>query len=361
MKVKHGAKSRDWLENFEPLINSSSALSRGKFIRNLAIVLTLVCMASAIAACAPGEPEETELQRMLAILPPLPEHPGIGEANVSFSNPAKVKRLHGFAEDATFKDVPEDWRFEFLQVIQLAGLCPSLGVRLTAGPSRIPTQMDIGYDIMAVKRCIEGGGVTVMEGDFEPHHVAASLEDLEYDVGEYEGVTIYHFNAENYPGDETDRKFPEQGGHVATLEVEGVVITAATTERLHAALDTWAGRADNLSSNARYAALAQVLGPAVSAVLLPKNDQLEGWGYQEVSEQKRYIVFASTHATVKEAEAEGPRLVEGLEKHRRAHYLQEIGEPTITDFEEEAILMIALELKEWAPGGILGELISWWP
>ena len=325
----------------------------GKFVRGLAIVLTLIFIASAIAACAAGEPEETELQRMLAYLPPLPEHPNLVEAGVSFSNPAELKRLHGFAEDATFENAPEDRGDEFSEVAKSAGMCVSLGAYI---PSFRP-QMDLGYNVMAVKRCIGGSGVTVIEG-FDPHHVAASLEDRGYDVDEYEGVTTYHFNAENYTGDDMGRKLAEMAGHVAVLE-EAVIIAAAP-ERLHAALDTWAGRADSLSSASDYAALAQALGPVVNAVLFSREDQSAGIAYQEIAQQERYILLASTHATAEEAQAEGESLVEALEAHRLARRWQEIGEPTITDFEEGVILTIALELKDRAPGGIPGELFLVW-
>jgi hypothetical protein len=37
-----------------------------KLARALAIVLTLACIATVTAACTPGEPGETELQRMLS-------------------------------------------------------------------------------------------------------------------------------------------------------------------------------------------------------------------------------------------------------------------------------------------------------
>ncbi|MDY6875320.1 MAG: hypothetical protein SWK90_03830 [Chloroflexota bacterium] len=327
-----------------------------KFVRSLAIALTLIFIASAIAACAAGEPEETELQRMLAYLPPLPEHPNSVEASVSFSNPAGLKRLHGFAEDATLENAPEDRGDEFSEVVTSAGMCVSLGAYI---PS-FRLQMDLGYNVMAVKRCIGGSGVTVIEG-FDQHHVAANLEDRGYDVDEYEGVTTYHFNAENYIGDDVDRRLAEMAGHVAVLEE--AVITAATPERLYAALDTRAGRVDDLSSTSHYDALAQALGPVVNAVLSSREDgtrRLIGIGYQEITQQERYIVLASTHATAEEAQAEGERLVGNLEAHSLANRWQEIGKPTITDFEEGVILTIALELKDRAPGGIRGELFLVW-
>jgi hypothetical protein len=326
-------------------------MTGSKFIRNLTIVLTLLFTANAIAACGQGEPEKTELQRMLAYLPPLPEEPGVGEAGISFANPAELKRLHGFAEDATFENNPEDRGDEFLEVVQSA-MCLSLGAHSAA----LRPQMDLGYNVIAVKRCIGGSGVTVIEG-FDPDHVAVSLEDRGYDVDEYEGVTTYHFNAENYTGDDMDRRLAEMTGHVAVLEE--VVIVAAATERLHAALDTWAGRADNLSRASHYAALAQALGPVVNAVLFSEKDQSAGIGYQEVA-QERYILLASIHATTEEAQAEGERLVESLKTHSLANRWQEIGKPEITSFEEGAILVITLELKDVVAGGIPGELFLVW-
>ncbi|MDY7078959.1 MAG: hypothetical protein SXV54_18755 [Chloroflexota bacterium] len=328
----------------------------GKFVRDLTIALTLIFIANAIAACAVGEPEETELERMLAYLPPVPEHPDFVEAGVSFSNPAELKRLHGFAEDATFENAPEDRGGEFSEVVASAGMCMGLASHI---PSFRP-QMDLGYNVMAVKRCIGGSGVTVIEG-FDPHHVAANLEDRGYDVDEYGDVTTYHFNAENYTGDDRDRELAEMAGQVAVLE-EAVII-AATTERLHAALDTRAGRADDLSSTSHYDALAQALGPVVNAVLFSIEEgprQLMGIGYQEIAQQERYIFLASTHATTEEAQAEGEGLVENLEAHSLANRWQEIGEPTITDFEGGVVLTIALELKDRAPGGIPGELFLVW-
>jgi hypothetical protein len=325
----------------------------GKFVRTLAIALTLILIASVIAVCAPSEPEETELQRMLAYLPPLPEHPNIEEAGVSFSNPAELKRQHGFAEDATFKSAPEDRSDEFIKVVESGGMCLGLAGHLVS----TRPQMDLGYDVMAVKRCISGSGVTVIEG-FDPHHVAVSLEDRGYDVDEYEGVTTYHFNAENYTGDDMGRRLAEMTGHVAVLEE--AVIVAAAPERLHAALDTWAGRADSLSSAPHYAALAQALGPVVNAVFFSEEDQSAGIGYQEVAQQERYLLLASIHATAEEAQAEGERLVENLKTHSLANRWQKIGKPTITDLEEGAVLTIALELKDEAAGGIRGELFLVW-
>jgi hypothetical protein len=328
-------------------------MTDSKFIRSLTMILTLIFITNAIAACGPGEPEKTELQRMLAYLPPLPEDSGVGEAGVSFANPAELKRLHGFAEDATIENHPEDRGDEFLEVVQSAAMCLSLSAHIAA----IRPQMDLGYNVMAVKRCIAGGGVTVIEG-FDPHHVAASLEELGYDVDEYMDVAAYHFNAENYTGDEVDRKLAEMTGRVAVLE--RAVIVAATPERLHAALDTWAGRADNLSSDPSYAALARTLGPVVSATLLPIKDQLAGIGYREIAPQERRIVLASTYATAEKAGAESEKLVESLETHSLADRWQ-VGEPTITDFKGGATLRIALELNQGAPGGIPPELFLVWP
>jgi hypothetical protein len=325
----------------------------GKLIRTLAIALTLILFASVIAVCAPSEPEETELQRMLAYLPPLPEHPSIEEAGVSFSNPGELKRQHGFAEDATFESVSEDRSAEFIKVVESGGMCLGLAAHIVYSRS----QMDLGYDVMAVMRCIGGSGVTVIEG-FDPHHVAVSLEDRGYDVDDYEGVTTYHFNAENYTGDDMGRKLSEMTGHVAVLEE--AVILAAAPERLHAALDTWAGRADSLSSASHYAALAQALGPVVNAVLFSEEEQSTGTAYQEIAQQERHILLASIHATTEEAEAEGERLVESLKTHSLANRWQEIGEPTLTGFEKGVIVTIALELTDDAHGGIPGELFLVW-
>lgn len=369
------------------MLSKSICLPKDKFVRSLIIALTLACITSTIVGCTSSEESaKIELPRMLAYLPPLPEQPGLDEVAVSFSNMAELKQLHGFAEDITFDDVPTSMMPGFLEVVESAGICASLDAYIQA--SR--TQMDIGYDVMVVKRCIEGGGVTLMEGDFDLQHVAASLENLGYDVDKYEGITTYHFNAENYTGDEAGRELAKMAGHVAVLK--GAVITAATSERLHVALDTWAGRTDNLSSVSQYAALAQALGPAVSARFLPRGDRLVGIAYQEITitekesvfypihwpppsrdtppnwwdtrettYQERYIVLASTYVTPKEAKAEGKELVENLETHSLAHCWRAIGEPTITNFEDGAILTIAVALKDDTPGGVPEEMILVWP
>jgi hypothetical protein len=360
-------------------------LRRSEVARGLAIALTLACIAGGIVGCGRGERGETELQRLLAYLPPVPEQPSLNEVVFSFSDLAELKRLHGFEEDLTLERVPKSLLPEFLEAVGSAGVCASLDAHIRTSHTR----MDVGYDVTAMKWCIEGGGVTLMGGEFDQRHVAVSLEGLGYNAGEYRGVTTYHFNAETYTGDETGRGLAEMAGHVAVLK--GAVITAATSERLHAALDAHSGRVDSLSSAPQYAALARALGPAVSARFLSTGGQVVGMGYRETAhkersvtsarpgpcagrdapalswkyhetvQRERYIVLASTYATAEEAEAAGERLIKSLETHTQADDWQEIGEPAITDFEGGAMLTITLELENEAPGGIPEELASVWP
>jgi hypothetical protein len=250
--------------------------------------------------------------------------------------------------------------------------------------------MDIGYDVMVVQRCIQEGDVTFLEADFDREHVAVSLQNLGYGVDKYEGVTTYHHDAGSYTGEEIGRQLAESVGHVAVLK--GLVITAATSEHLHAALDAWAKRTDNLFNISQYAALAHALGPAVSARFLLKGDRLVGMGYGQVtitekeslfsrvywpvpsrdtppnwwqdigtSVQERTVVFASTHTSLEEARAEGVRLFENLEAHALAHQYREIGAPTILVLEDEIVLTVAIALKDEMPGGIPEEMNSVWP
>ena len=355
--------------------------SWGEGTRGLVVMLVLACLTSAAVGCSPGR-EEAQLQRLFVYLPPLPEHPSPDEVTVSFSDLAELKRQYGLPEDITFEDAPASLMGELLKVVGLGGICTSIEAHIQVSRAR----MDLGYDVMAVQRCIEGSGVTWMEGDFDPRQVAASLESLGYDVEDYQGIATYHFNAGKYTGDEAGRKLAEAAGHVAVLK--GAVITAATAERLHAALDTWKGRTGGLSSVARYTALVRALGPVVSARVFPVGDRLAGVGYQESVqkkrsfsahrpgpcegrdapswmwlseervEQTRYVVLASTYASAEEARAGGERLVESLATHALAPYWQKVDEPTVTAFEEGAILALAVELKGEVPADILGQVIA---
>jgi len=345
------------------------------------VVLVLACLTSAVVGCSSGK-QEAELERLLVYLPLLPEHPSPGDATISFSDLAELKRQSGFPEDLALEDVPASLMDDLGKVLGLAGVCTSIGAHVRA--SR--TGMDLGYDVMAVRRCIEGSGVTWMEGDFDQWHVAASLEGLGYDVDEYQGVTTYHFNAHKYAGDEAGRELAGMVGHVAVLK--GAVVTAAAPERLQAALDAWKGRADNLSGVSRYAALVQALGPVISARLWLVGDRLVGVGYQETlqkersfyarrpgpcegrdapswiwtsgesTEQTRYIALASTYANAEEASTGGEKLIGSLATHSLAQYWQTVGEPAVTPFEEGAVLSLFLELKGEGPADILGQVIS---
>jgi len=373
------------------MFRKSMSLHRGKYICGLVIALVLVGIVSVVVSRCSSGGEDLVLSRMLVYLPPLPEPPSPDENGfiVSFSNPAELKQEYGYKEDLMLENAPVSVVDGLLKAIAPAGICASMDVYFETPH----TQMDIGYDVMAVKRCIEGGGVTVLEGNFDSKQVTASLESLGYDADQSKGVTTYHFNAANYKGDEVGRELAETAGHVAVLRK--AVVVAATAERLQAALDVWKKRAHNLSDTPRYADLAEALGPAVSAGFFPRGDQLAGIGYQDftITEdeailqqrsqpsctspggQERYggqwlgsrneykirrIVLASTYATAEEATAEGERLAESLEAHAYADYWMWTGEPLITESEEGLILTIALELTDDAPGDILEEMIPAW-
>jgi hypothetical protein len=359
---------------------------RNRVFCRLVTGLVLVCFTSGIVGCSSTEPAEIELARMFAYLPPLLEQSNTDGVAISFSNLAELKRWHKFPEDITFDDVPVSMMDDFLEAVESAGMCPSLGAHIQAGH----TQMDIGYDLMVVQRCIQEGDVTFLETDFDREHVAVSLQNLGYGVDRYEGVTTYHYDAGSYTGEKIGRQLAERVGHVAVLK--GLVVTAATSERLHAALDAWAKRTDNLSNTPQYAVLAHALGPAVSARFLFKGDRLVGMGYGQVtitekeslfsrvywpvpsrdtppnwwqdigtSVQERTIVFASTHTSTEEARAEGIRLFENLEAHALVHQYREIGAPTIMVLEDEVVLTVAIALKDKTPGGIPEEMASVWP
>jgi hypothetical protein len=366
------------------------SLHKGKILSGLAVALVLIGIVSVFVICRGSGGQDLELSRMLAYLPPLPE-PSSPDENgliVSFSNPAELKQEYGYPEDLLLKKTPVSMIDGLLTAVGPAGICASMDVYFET----LDTQMDIGYDVMAVERCIEGGGVTVLEGDFDPKQVAASLESLGYDADQYEGVTTYHFNGVNYKG-KVGRELAEKAGHVAALRK--AVVLAATAERLQAALDVWKKRADNLSGTPGYIDLAEALGPSVSAGFFPRGDQLAGIGYQDYtitedeailrqrsqpsctspggqerfggqwlgsrSEVKiRRILLASTYATAEEATAEEERLAKSLEAHAYADYWLWTGEPVITESEEGTILMVALELTADAPGDIFEEMISAW-
>ena len=368
------------------MVGRIPSLRRNRVVRSFVAALVLVCITSAIVGCSSEGSAEIELPRMFAYLPPLLEQSGVDDVAVSFSNLAELKRWHKFPEDLTFDNVPVSMMDDFLEAVESAGMCASLDAHIQAAH----TQMDIGYDVMVVQRCIQEGDVTFLEGDFDREHVAASLQNLGYDVDKYEGVTTYHYDAESYTGEKIGRQLAEGVGHVAVLK--GLVITAATSEYLHAALDAWAKRTDNLSNTSQYAVLAHALGPAVSARFLLKGDRLIGMGYSQITitekesvfspvywpvpsrdtppnwwedigtmVQERTIVFASTHTSPKEARAEGIRLVQNLEAYALAHHYREIGAPTIMVFEDETVLTVAIALADDAPGGIPEEMTSVWP
>jgi len=375
------------------MFSKSRNLAKGKCVRSLIVALALACVASVVAGCSCGKDEipDPEMPRLLAYLPPLPEPPNPDENEfiISFSNPAELRLQYGYEEGLMLANMPVSMVDGLLKAVAPAGICADLDVYFQTPRA----QMDIGYDVMAVKRCVEGGGVTFLEGDFAPAHVAASLEKLGYSADEYEGVTTYHFDAASYTGDEVGRGLAETAGHVAVLKK--TIVTAATAERLHAALDAQAKRAGNLSNTTRYVVLAEALGPSVSAGFLPRGDQLAGIGYQAftVTEDDlilqlrsqpsctdphgsesggqwqggrevykiRRIVLAATYATAEEALAEGERLTEAVEAHAYADYWLWPGEPIIADFEGGATLTITLDLADDAPDDILEELIAAWP
>lgn len=368
------------------MVGRIPSLLRNRAVRSFVTALVLISFTGAIVGCSPRESAEIELPRMFTYLPPLLEESGVDDVAVSFSNLAELKRWHKFPEDITFDDVPVSMMDDFLEAVESAGMCASLDAHIQTAH----TQMDIGYDVMVVQRCIQEGDVTFLEGDFDREHVAVSLQNLGYNVDRYEGVTTYHYDAGSYTGETIGRQLAERVGHVAVLK--GLVITAATSEHLHAALDAWAKRTDNLSNISQYGVLAHALGPAVSARFLLKGDRLVGMGYGQItitekesvfssvywpvpsrdtppnwwedrgtSVQERYIIFASIHTSPREARAEGIRLFKNLEAHSLAHHYREIGAPTITVLEDETLLTIALALKDETPGGIPEEMASVWP
>ena len=166
-------------------IGKSIDLLTSNSVRSLVIALTLVCIAGAVAGYCRSRTKEPDLPRLLAYLPPLPEPPTLDENGfiVSFSNPAEMRRQHGFDEGLTLENVPASMMDGFLEAVGPAGICADMDVYFQTSHA----QMDIGYDVLAVERCIEGGGVTLLEGDFDSQRIAASLENLGYDVDEYKG------------------------------------------------------------------------------------------------------------------------------------------------------------------------------
>lgn len=372
------------------MFRKAMSMHKGKIIGGLVVALVLTGVVSVLVIRRGSGGQDLELARMLAHLPPLPEPPSPDENGliVSFSNPAELKQEYGYPEDLMLKNAPVSMVDGLLTAVGPAGICASMDVYYETPD----TQMDIGYDVMAVERCIEGGGVAVLEGDFDPKQVAASLESLGYDANQVKGVTTYHFNATSYKGD-VGRELAEKAGHVVALRK--AVVLAATAERLQTALDVWKKRAQNLSGTPGYAGLAEALGPAVSAGFFPRGDQLAGIGYQDytITEDEvvlrqrsqpsctspggqerfggqwlgsrneykvRRILLASTYATAGEAAAEAEKLAESLEAHAYADYWLWTGEPAITESEEGAILTVTLELAADAPGDIFEEMISAW-
>jgi hypothetical protein len=287
---------------------------------------------------------------MLSFLPSLPDHADYSERFVSFSNPGDFKQKHGFAEDAILKDVPQDRLNEFLDIAGV--MCPSVG-RLVREAERPQMVMVIGYDVMAVRRCIDGSGVIVVEGNFDTSHIATSLESLGYDTDEVNGFSTYHFNPESFTDEIEEARFAAQAGNIAV--VDGLVFTASTKEQLRMALDTWQGQLDNLGNDPQYAAVANALGPVHQAIIYQReneNHQLVGIGYQEISEEKRATRLVLTYSNMEEAKKGREQMTDKLKTHEFTHKW-DVSKLTLIEDEKGPLLIITLRLKDWVPSGIV--------
>jgi hypothetical protein len=364
-----------------------SDLLRGKLVRVLAIALILACIAGVAVSRWLGKAQEPALSRSLAYLPPLPVSPApVGSGfTVTFADIAELKKQHGYGEDLPLGNLPVSMVDDFLEALDQARICTIVDAHLQSSRA----QMDIGYDVMTAERCIEGGGVTVLEGDFDPRLVAESLGGLGYRVDEHAGFATYHYDTESYTGDDAGRGLAESAGHVAV--VRKAIVIAAAADRLHTALEMLAGRSENLSDDLRFEVLSDALGPAVSAGFLLQERQPVGIGYYEFTTSEREAVFApiywpppsrdtapnwwedrettyherlviiaSTHTTVEDAQTEGVRLKEELEMHPLAHQWREVSEPAFADSEGGVVLTIALALTDDAPAGVPPEIVYAW-
>ena len=347
------------------------------------IAAALAVLLLALAAC--GRPQQpNELPRLLGYLPPLSANADPAEATVSFSELASLKQACQYQEDAALSTMPASQKKPFAACIAPAGLCPSLAAYQQAG-----LEMDIGYDVTAVHRCIEGSGVLFLEGAFDTQRVIARLQERSYDASAYEGVNTYHLNDSQYTGTAAERGLAAPVGHVAV--VRGGIYLAASPEHLQAALDTWARRSDSLSRNTSYAALVEALGPTIRAVLLPRAGRLLALGYQQETTRQtvyyskpaapcdgpnapaytwrsrdeialvRNIVVACTAADAADADAEAQRLYTALGALPHAANWELPGRPDVLDTTDPPIARVVLGLQAEAEGGLPDELAGVWP
>jgi hypothetical protein len=337
----------------------------------------------ALAACGQPQPSN-ELPRLLGYLPPLPAYADPTEATVSFSELASLKAACGYEEDAALSTMPVSVKKPFAACIASAGLCPTLAAYQQAG-----LEMDIGYDVTAVRRCIEGNEVVFLEGTFDAQRVLSPLRERGYAASSYEGVATYHLDAARYTGTTVERWLVAPVGHVAV--VRGGVYLAASPERLQDALDTWARRSGSLSRDASYAALVDALGPTVHAVLLPRAGRLVALGYQQEMTRKeilyakpaapcdgpdapaftwrsrdeialvRNIVVACTAADSADANTEAQRLYAALGARPQAASWEMPDQPDVLGTTQPPIARVVVGLPAEAEGGLPEGLAELWP